>query len=91
MECKITKIVRELPLTNIPKTIKNTKNKKPEIFKEMQNHKDYEGTASDKHTKKIKNQKFFMKCKITKILRVLPPTNIPNNIFIIWKAKPKQL
>ena len=51
--------MRELPLTNIPKTIKNTKNKKPEIFKEMQNHKDYEGTASDKHTKKIKNQNFF--------------------------------
>ena len=58
MECKITKIVRELPLTNIPKTIKNTKNKKqnkkPKIFYEMQNHKDYEGTASDKRTKKQK-------------------------------------
>jgi hypothetical protein len=56
MECKITKIVRELPLTNIPKT-----KKKPEIFYEIQNHKDYEGTASDKYTKKQKIQKIKTK------------------------------
>ena len=46
MECKITKIVRELPLANIQKI-----NKKPEFFYEMQNHKDFEGTAFYKHTK----------------------------------------
>ena len=40
--------MRELHLTNVPK---NKKNKKPEIFYEMQNHKDSEGTASYKHTK----------------------------------------
>ena len=59
-----------------------------------------EGTASNKHTKqqkrntknkKIKNQKFSIKCKITKITRELPHTNIPNNKFLIWKAKPKEL
>ena len=58
------------------------------------------GTASNKHTKqiktnkkikKIKNKKFSMKCKITKILRELSHTNIPNNKFLIWKAKPKEL
>ena len=61
----------------------------------MQNHKNYERTACTKQTKnrisKIQNQKFSMKCKITKILRELSHTNIPNNKFLIWKAKPKEL